>query len=152
MTRLFIIFLLTFAVSETGFAQSDMMAKKDSLRAVVIKLFDALAELDTAKAKSFCTSDITILESGKVWNFDSLALRISTRKAKSPDFKRVNHFDFIEIQVLERLGYISYFNHATISYNGRTTNVKWIETAVLKQEVDGWKISLLHSTELERKP
>ncbi len=127
-------------------------AKEDTLKSVVVRLFDALADLDTAKAKSCCTEDIMILESGKVWNFDSLALRITTRKAKSPDFKRVNQFDFVKVQAFERCGFVSYFNHAAISFNGKTTNVKWIETVILRQQADGWKISLLHSTELERSP
>lgn len=143
---LFLIFSLTF----TGFAQTNPQTKTDSLETVVIKLFTALAELDTAKARSFCTSDIRILESGQIWNFDSLALRISTRKTKSPDFKRVNQFDFIETRIFENTGYVSYFNQAIISFDGRTTRVRWIETVILKREKDGWKIALLHSTELER--
>lgn len=152
MFRSCIIVLVTFIIVNTSFAQSSPAGKKDSLQAVIIHLFGALSDLDTAKAKACCTSDIIILESGQVWNFDSLAVRISTRKAKSPDFKRVNRFDFIETKVFKGLGYVSYFNYATISFSGKTTSVKWIETAVLRQEANRWKIALLHSTELERTP
>lgn len=152
MFRCCIALLITFVIVNTGFAQASPADKKDALQAVIINLFGALSDLDTAKARACCTSDITILESGQVWNFDSLAVRISTRKAKSPDFKRVNRFDFIETKVFDGLGYVSYFNYASISFNGKTTRVKWIETVVLRQEANRWKIALLHSTELERTP
>lgn len=151
MTKYYFILLLLFAAYPRGFAQS-ATAEKDSARAVVVRLFDALADLDTAKARACCSSDITILESGKVWNFDSLAVRITTRKAKSADFKRANRFEFIETKILDGSACVSYFNYAAITFNGKTTNVKWIETAFLRREPTGWKISLLHSTELERTP
>lgn len=152
MTKYFMILGLTFFLFTMSFAQSDSPAKKDSLKAVIVELFDALSELDTAKARACCASDITILESGKIWNFDSLALRITIRKSKSSDFKRINKFDFIEVKVFDGYGYVSYFNYATISFGGKTTNVKWLETTVLRRDETRWKISLLHSTELERIP
>lgn len=148
MTRYFLTFLLLAAFCQWGFAQSG--TKPNSPEAVVIRLFEALAELDTAKARACCTSDITLLESGKVWNFDSLAIRISTRKAQSSDFKRVNQFDFIQTRIIDQCSYVSYFNKAAISFNGKTTYVKWLETVVLQKVKNEWKISLLHSTELER--
>jgi len=150
MTRWFLIVLLTFPVFNPGFAQAGTQTKNDPLEAVVVKLFTALSDLDTARARSCCTSDITILESGQVWNFDSLALRMTTRKAKSPDFKRENRFDFIKTEIIGNTGYVSYFNYAKISFNGKTTSVKWIETVILKRQKGLWKIALLHSTELER--
>lgn len=142
--------MLTLPGFNAGFAQAGVPTQSDPLQAVVVRLFSALSDLDTARARSCCTSDITILESGKVWNFDSLAMRITTRKALSPDFKRENRFDFIKSEVSENTGYVSYFNYGKISFNGKTTNVKWMETAILKREKGLWKISLLHSTELER--
>lgn len=150
MLRILFITLFIFISFHPCFSQNINSSQQDSLKAVVIKVFTALAELDTSKARQYCTSDVSILESSQVWNFDSLALRISTRKAKSPDFKRVNTFEFIETKVFESVGYVSYFNYATISFGGKTTKVKWIETAVMRKEQGGWKMALLHSTELER--
>lgn len=117
----------------------------------VIGLFDALSALDVAKAKSFCTADVTFLENGKIWNFDSLALRITSRKANSLDFKRINKIDFIKTKVAGRIAWIIYHNQAKITFSGETTIVKWLESVVVTKDSGEWKISLLHSTELERK-
>jgi hypothetical protein len=150
MTRYILVFILTFILAINTRAQQKAPTNKTALQEVVKGLFDALSDLDVDKAKSFCTTDITILESGKVWNFDSLALRITNRKAKSTDFKRVNKLDFIETKAFGDIAWIYYFNHATITFDNKTTNVKWLESAVIKKDKGKWKISLLHSTEIER--
>jgi Domain of unknown function (DUF4440) len=150
MTRYILVFILTFILAINTRAQQNAPTNKTALQEVVKGLFGALSDLDVDKAKSFCTTDITILESGKVWNFDSLALRITNRKAKSTDFKRVNKLDFIETKAFGDIAWIYYFNQATITFDNKTTNVKWLESAVIKKDKGKWKISLLHSTEIER--
>lgn len=152
MTRFLIAFILIIGLTISSKGQQTSPVEKETLQKVVVGLFDGLAALDVEKAKSFCTADITLLESGKVWNFDSLAVRITTRKSKSSDFKRINKLDFIETKVEGNVAWISYFNQATITASGKTVIVKWLESVVLKKENNEWKIGLLHSTELERSP
>jgi len=152
MKRLIPALLFVFYLSTGAWAQQTPSTQQKALQGVVIGLFDALAELDVDKAKSFCASDITILESGKVWNFDSLALRITTRKANAAGFKRINTLDFIETKVAGETACISYFNQAVISSSGKTVTVKWLESVVLTKSSKEWRISLLHSTELYRTP
>lgn len=152
MTRLILIFLLVVSSLVATFAQPTPPTKKEELQTIVIKFFDALAELDAEKAKSLCTDDVSILESGQVWNFDSLAVLITTRKAKSTDFKRINKLDFIDTKASFDVGWVSYVNQAAITSGGKTTNVKWLETVILTKVKNDWRISLLHSTELERTP
>lgn len=133
-------------------AQTISPAEQHSMEATVIGLFDALSLLDADKAKSFCTNDVSILETGKVWTFDSLASRINTRKALSADFKRINRFNFIDARIYQDAGWLSYFNEATITSSGKTVTVRWLESVVLKKTGADWKIALLHSTELSRTP
>lgn len=143
---------LFFFFAAITFSITPAVAQKidSSLQKVVVNFFDALSELDTAKAKSYCTPDISILESGKVWNFDSLALRINTRKKLSADFKRLNQLDFIETKVTGDIAWLTYFNQAKITAAGKTVTVKWLETVLLIKKDSGWKMTLLHSTELSR--
>lgn len=133
-------------------AQQAPSAEQKIAQAAVVGLFDALAELDTEKARSFCTAGITLLESGKIWNFDSLALRIGTRKSKPADFKRVNKLDFLDTRISNETAWIAYLNQAAITLSGKIITVKWLESVVLKKNSDGWKIDMLHSTELFRTP
>lgn len=149
MTRNIFAWVVFFFLSTKVFAQGDPLPPEP--QSIVTNFFEALAALDATKAKSLCTADVMILESGQVWNFDSLALRINSSKAKFPDFKRVNQLDFIETKMVGNAAWVSYFNKADISFGGKTTHVKWLETVVLRKEKEVWKIALLHSTELERK-
>lgn len=152
MTRNIFALLVFFFLSRSVSAQPGSPAKHiQAVQHVVREVFEALAALDAEKVKSLCTADMMILESGQVWNFDSLVLRINTRKAKAADFKRVNQLDFIETKMEGDAAWVSYFNKASISFGGKTTHVRWLETVVLRKEQEVWKIALLHSTELERK-
>ncbi len=121
------------------------------LQKTVTDFFNALSELDTAKAKSFCTKDIDILETGQLWNFDSLALRINTRKSLSPDFKRINTLHFIQSKINGNTGWVYYFSKAEMSFDGQSKTVNWLESVILIKEANTWKINLLHSTSLDTK-
>ncbi len=140
---LFTCYLNSNSYAQTNGSNAQLIAQK-----VVTGLFEGLSELDVNKMRSFCTPDVTILETGKVWNFDSLALRTTLRKAKSVDFKRVNQIDLVETKFSGDIIWVSYFNQATITSGGKMLVVKWLESAVLKKDKGEWKISLLHSTEL----
>ena len=118
---------------EAVHAQQSPLTGQKKVQTVVVGFFDALAELSVQKAKAFCTPAVTILESGKVWTFDSLALRIISTKEKVTDFKRINQFEFIETKLEKQVGWISYFNNAAITASGKTVRVKWLETAILKK-------------------
>ena len=143
-----IIFLFTVAVNVMG--QNTGIKEKQLVENVVNDLFQGLAELDSQKVKQTCMSDIKLLESGKVWTIDSLLLRVTTRKMKSTDFKRINKLDFIETKVNGNVAWTSYFNKAVITSNGKTITVKWLESIILQREKNSWRIALLHSTEIER--
>lgn len=147
----FVLLFICICKSLTGaFAQSVAPVEQKQMQATVTGLFDALAELNVDKAKSFCTPGISILESGKIWTFDSLALRISTRKAQSPDFNRINKLVFTDTRAFGETAWLSYFNEATISFSGKTVMVRWLESVVLRKIGRDWKIDLLHSTEISR--
>ena len=152
MKRCLLVIAIVVCVTSSTHAQQPPSSDKKNAQAVVTGLFDALSELNVDKARSFCANDIIILESGKIWNFDSLAIRIVTIKSQSLDFNRINKLDFIDNKIAGNIAWLSYYNQATIVSSGRTTNVKWLESAVLKKEKGQWKICLLHSTELERTP
>lgn len=150
MNRFHLVFFLLITLSHPTLAQQHAARNPGSLQKVVIGFFDALAELDVEKARSFCMAEVRILEGGKVWNFDSLALRITTRKARSPEFTRVNRLDFIDAMIHGQMAWISYFNQATIAFGGKVTEVRWLESVVLKKKGRNCKIWLLHSTEMHR--
>ena len=147
-----LVFVFIFLVGIKAQAQKTLPKDQADVQATVRTMFDALSELDINKMRSCCTTDITILESGKVWNMDTLALRITTRKEKSASFKRLNKLNFLETKISGNTAWVSYNNEAIITYNDKTQTVKWLESVVLIKDKGSWKIALLHSTELERTP
>ena len=148
--RPYFLLLMLLSLLSANIQAQQTAANQVAMQQPVIGLFDALAELDVNKARSYCTADVSILETGAIWNFDSLAQRITTRKEKATGFKRINKIDFIETRVFNDIAWISYFNTAIITINNKTVQVKWLESVVIKRDKGEWKISLLHSTELER--
>lgn len=144
MIRYILAFILLSSLTTKSNAQSN--TKESVLQAVVINLFDAISILDVDKTRSYCTSDIMLLENGEVWNFDTLALRLTTVKKRATSFNRVNKLDFIETKIAGDIGWVTYFNEASIQMNGNNRKVKWLESVVLKKEGNEWRISLLHST------
>lgn len=143
--RYALIAFVLFIANTSSFGQT--AAQKTEMQQVVRNFFDALSNLDAATAKSFCTQNVMILESGKIWNFDSLALRINSLKA-AKEFKRVNSFDFFATTLAGNTSTMSYFNDATMTIEGKSMKAKWLETVVLLRDAGKWKISLLHSTDL----
>ncbi len=140
-----ILFLSLSLLSFCGKAQ----APEERIESVITKVFDGIAEQNPEKVQSYCTTDVTILENGVRWNFDSLATKIISKKS-IPGFTRVNRIDFIETSIRGNMAWTYYYNEASGTANGKPYRVKWLESAVLVQEIDGWKIRLLHSTTLER--
>jgi len=115
----------------------------------LMKLFDALAALDINGIKEFSTKDLTILESGAVWNLDTLSHKIDGLKAVS--FSRTNHLEFVQTEIKGNIAWVVYYNSADMIIEGVEVHRKWLESAVLVKEGKVWKVKLLHSTTLRTK-
>lgn len=113
----------------------------------LVKLFDALAALDMKTIRERSTNDLTILESGVVWNLDTLARKVDQLKGAS--FSRTNHLDFIHTEIKSGTAWVVYHNTADMVINGLEVHAKWLESAVLVKERKMWKVKLLHSTSLK---
>ena len=83
MKILFIFSLLTGFVSDS-FCQNQGSADSLSAQQSVVRLFDGIAEIDSAKIVANVTKDFLLLEDGLVWNMDSLVKAI--KPMKNPGF------------------------------------------------------------------
>lgn len=144
MKRLLIAILLLASLGAT--AQNTEQAKVNQS---LVRLFDALAALDMKTIKEFSTTDLTILESGVVWNLDTLARKIVQLKGAS--FSRTNHLDFLQTEIKASTAWAVYYNTADMTINGLEVHAKWLESAILVKESKAWKVKLLHSTTLKPK-
>lgn len=130
-------------------AQQAELTQQKKVNEAVTKLFDGIAELDFTKIQHNATADLIILESGAIWNIDSLATHLEPLKKVS--FKRINELDFIKTEVTGNTAWVIYNNVAKMTINGQQRNINWLESAVLVKEGEDWKVKLLHSTTVKAK-
>jgi hypothetical protein len=140
-----ILFIAMFSASFTSSAQNTEPSKVNQS---LIRFFDALAALNMTGIKELSTSDLMILESGVIWNIDTLARKVDHLKDAS--FSRTNHLDFIHTEVKGNTAWVAYHNSADIIINGLEVHARWLESAVLVKEDKIWKIKLVHSTTLKK--
>ncbi len=127
---------------------SGQNAEQTKVNQSLVKLFDALAALDIDGIKAFSAKDLMVLESGVVWNLDTLAQKVDNLKGTS--FSRTNHLDFIRTEINGNSAWVAYYNTADMIVNGEEIHKKWLESALLVKEDKTWKIKLLHSTTLKK--
>ena len=149
MKILFIFSLLTGFVADS-FCQNQGSADSLSAQQSVVRLFDGIAEIDSAKIVANVTKDFLLLEDGLVWNMDSLVKAIKPMKYQ--DFKRTNEFRFLSQELTGVTGWIAYYNTAHVQFNGQKRDINWLESAVVVKENDTWKVKMLHSTRLRKPP
>lgn len=142
--------ILLSGILLTTKGQEKASPAQQTVQSVVRGVFEAISSLDMESVQSYCKPDIKILESGKIWNLDSLALRINGAKAAG-NLKRVNNIDFLDTRVNGNVAWTYYNNEAIFTSGDKTFSMKWLESAVLVREKGEWKISFLHSTTLEHK-
>ena len=117
---------------------------------VIIDFFQAMADLNFTKLRSYCQPDFELLEHGEVWSIDILENKLKPNVGTG--MHRENKFDFIKVKVQGKTAWVSYWNEAHITRtNQPDRHVKWLESAVLVKTSQGWKIGLLHSTVVPQK-
>lgn len=144
MKKVFL-FLFVMTVASLAEAQQNANVDQHAVEQTVINLFDALSNRDSILLKANCTPDILLFENGQVWNLDTM-MRIVISLKKMDDYKRINKIEFIHTEIHNDVAWVTYHNQADITVNGKHRVVKWVETVVLINEKNKWKIKILHST------
>lgn len=132
--------LVLLVWSNKSFAQTNI----DSLHQPIINFFNGLSLINLDLLKKNTTADFILLEAGKIWNNDTLINRI--KPLKGTDFNRENKFDFFHTEQNGPIAWVSYWNQAIITREGKSSILRWLESVVLIRESDQWKIRMMHST------
>ena len=145
------ILLLTTAVvlKVLLFAQEQESKNQQPVQQVIVKMFDALSNRDSVSLKIYCAPDIILFENGQVWNIDTLIMKTIVLNTAS-DFKRTNSFEFLNTEVNKNTAWVSYNLRSDMTRNGKQGFAHWMETVVIVQEKNEWKIKVLHSTVIKR--
>ncbi len=92
------------------------------------------------------TNDFQLLEDGEVWTIDDL---IHAIKPNGKTYKRRNYFCVVKSVIRDDTAWISYWNKASFSAADKTSEVAWLESAVLVKIGNNWQLQLLHSTKVD---
>ena len=122
---------------------------EEQVQQTVINVFDALSARDAATLRSLCTADVRFNEYGEAWTLDTLINKAITKKTAA-DFKRINQLDFISTTIKGDVAWTTYNLHSSITANGKHIEAYWMETVIAVKEEKKWKISLLHSTRVNK--
>lgn len=135
--------LLIAAMSVKG--QVSDSKDQTEVKQAIADIFIGVSAFDLNKIKQHSTSDLLILETGKVWNLDSVANVISKQTTKPT---AVNEFKFVSVQVNGKTAWVTYYNTAHVTAGDKKFDINWLESAVLVKRDVHWLISLIHSTKL----
>lgn len=141
--------LFVIAISFTALLQAQSTQSRQAVQQTVTKLFDALSNRDSVSLKQYCTDDIALYEYGMAWNMDTLINRAITLNIAT-DFKRTNTFEFINTTVNKNVAWTTYNLTSEITKDGKQASVKWLETVILVNKKNNWKIKVLHSSLIKR--
>ncbi len=143
------LFLIAISFTALLHAQVQLADNQQAVQQTVIKLFDALSNRDSVSLKQYCTDDITLYEYGMAWTIDTLinrAIKLNT----STDFKRINTLDFINTTIDKSVAWTTYNLSSEITKDGKQASVKWLETVIVINEKNKWKVKVLHSSLIKR--
>jgi ketosteroid isomerase-like protein len=141
--------LFVLAILFTAQLQAQSTANQQAVQQTVTKLFDALSNRDSVSLKQYCTDDIALYEYGMAWNMDTLISRVITLNTAT-DFKRINTFEFINTTVNKDVAWATYYLNSEITKDGKLVSVKWLETVIVVNEKNSWKVKVLHSSLIKR--
>lgn len=146
MKKYIAVFVSLF-ISMVLVAQEPSTKKQMAVQQTVIKLFTALSNSDTTGLKFYSTGNVKFYEYGQIWMIDTLIKKVMMT-GKTPDFKRINSFEFINTTISKKTAWVTYYLQSIITRNGKQEIIKWLETVILIKEKNQWKINVLHSTRL----
>ncbi|MBN8855265.1 MAG: DUF4440 domain-containing protein [Sphingobacteriales bacterium] len=116
------------------------------LRQMIQDYFDGVAAKDFVKLRSMTTEDFVIYEDGKVWNNDSVFRNIQYHQPFRVKFTLSD----IRVFVDAHSAYADYRSHPDFVLSDTVKfHLDFIETMIFRKTAAGWKISVLHITELK---
>ena len=131
-----------------SFGQSSIKTDESRIKELIIKSFDEVwSKLNSNNIDKYYTEDFLLLESGQVWNNDSISNYLDNAVLKKPIPNRVNSIEFIEVKVLKGMAWVAYKNLAIFSLENKIIiKANWLESATAILTEHGWKLEMLHST------
>ncbi|QFU77072.1 nuclear transport factor 2 family protein [Halioglobus maricola] len=139
MYRIFLTLLLQFVVSINSQASTEVEVFEP-----IDKLFAAISNVKHQDMRATVTESFVLLEDGEVWTIEDLISVVSPS-----EYARTNFFSIINIETMNDIALVNYWNKANFDNKKSSEDVIWLESAVIKKVNGMWLILQMHSTRLE---
>ncbi|MGI9294334.1 MAG: hypothetical protein ACR2PS_10160 [Pseudomonadales bacterium] len=139
MYRIFLTLILQFFVSINGQASTEVEAFEP-----IEKLFAAMSNVKHEEMRATVTESFVLLEDGEVWTIEDLMNVVSPS-----EYKRTNFFSIINIETMNDVALVNYWNKANFDNKKSSEDVIWLESAVMKKVNGIWLLFQMHSTKLQ---
>lgn len=122
---------------------------EEQLKALVQDSFDnVFSDMDMESIPDYFTDDFILLEHGEVWDMTKLKSMLNSDNMNG--IKRLNEFEFIQINISGDTAWLAYHNKASFKKGDEIVGeMNWLESATAVRTKKGWRMDMLHST---RKP
>ena len=118
----------------------------ENVQHTLVNSIRALSVGDLVTARTLCTADYKVLENGEIWDLER---DLSSAKALADTGRRrTDSVEFKQTKIIGNSAYTVYLLVSDIEKSGIITRKRWLESAVFERNGPGWRISLVHSTEL----
>ena len=157
MNRVIKVFLVTILTLTSCVNQKEKNTdnKEDfvAVETLVQNIFDDIwgAKNETLITK-YHTDDFVLLEHGEVWTNDTIANWCKQAKLRDKGIKRINSFDFFKAKKEGHRIWMEYHNYATFKKDSIIRKLEWLESIVAVKKDTVWKLELMHSTRVPRRP
>ncbi|PKD18336.1 hypothetical protein APR41_04065 [Salegentibacter salinarum] len=146
MKRIFQVLIILLTTVTIG--QTSEQTKEEKIKDLIENSFQKIfSDMEPKALDTYCTPDFLLLETGEVWDMDKMRNYIKEGGEQKSGVKRINSFDFIEIKIEGKMGWVAYHNKAEfLSGDEVVREINWLESASAILTDEGWKLQLLHST------
>ena len=134
------------AATPLGAVRSVSSAAGD-VQSAIRNYYDVWQQRDASRYRTLLTADYILLEHGERMTVDD-----DVRMMPEPGSQRSNVFDFRAVEIVGDVAYAHWFLESKMIDGKGARELRWLESGVLRRSHGAWKIALLHSTRMDRKP
>lgn len=145
---LFIVLLISIA---PAVAQNSAETDEQQIKDLIVNSFqDIFSENKREMLEEYYTPDFLLLERGEVWNLEIIKGYMDRAAEMDKIPKRINSFEFLEVKISGDMAWTAYKNKAVFKVGDEVMGeVNWLESATAIRTEDGWRLQMLHSTEVK---
>lgn len=135
------------AASQTTAEQPS--AEPEKVAEVVKTIFAAAQKDDLALFDSVISPDFYMYDGGVRYNGDAIMAVIKSLHGAGKQYR----WDVTDpdVHIFGNTAWIAYVNKGSVTDASGTTNLEWLESAVLRKDTGAWKLVFFHSTRVPEK-